>query len=96
VRSTSPPAVVCLFTSAEYSGPNLWHGGPGPRVILFGRQPPCAEKANRRVRSTPLPEVVRLFTSAESSGPVSDTGARAHEPYSLGVGLRVRRRRTTA
>jgi hypothetical protein len=68
--------------------PSLWRGGPGPRVILFGRWPPCAEKANRRVRSTPPPAVVHLFIFAESSGPASSAGARAHESYSLGVGLR--------
>jgi hypothetical protein len=32
----------------------------------------------------------------KSSGPTSATGARAHESYSLGVGLRVRRRRIAA
>jgi hypothetical protein len=46
---------------------SLWHGGLGPRVILFGRQPPCAEKANRRVRCTPPLVEQRLFTSAETS-----------------------------
>jgi hypothetical protein len=44
------------------------------------------------VRSGLLPAVVHLFISAESSGQASDTGARAHKSYSLGVGLRVRRR----
>jgi hypothetical protein len=71
---------------------SLWHGGPGPRVILFGHCLPCAEKANRRARSTPPPPVVRLFTSAESSRPTSGTGARAHESYSSGVGFHVQRR----
>jgi hypothetical protein len=33
--------------------PSLWHGGPGPRVILFGCRPPCAEKVNRCVRCMP-------------------------------------------
>jgi hypothetical protein len=69
---------------------SLWHGGPGPRVILLGRRSPCAKKANHHARSEPP----RLFISAESSGPASGTGGRAHESYSLGVGLRVRRRRT--
>jgi hypothetical protein len=44
------------------------------------------------VRSGPSPAVVRLFISTESSGSASDTGARAHESYSLGIGLRVRGR----
>jgi hypothetical protein len=75
---------------------SLWHGSPGPRVILLGRWPPCAEKANRRMRSTPPPPVMRLFTSTESSGPASGTGALANESCSLGVGVRVRKRRTAA
>jgi hypothetical protein len=66
--------------------PSLWRGGPGPRVILLGRRPPCAEKANRRVRSTPPSAVVRLFTSAETNSPVSNTRARAHESSSIGAG----------
>jgi hypothetical protein len=49
---------------------SLWHGGPGPRVMLLGRWPPCAEKVNCRVRCTPTPVVVCLFTFAESSEPV--------------------------
>jgi hypothetical protein len=75
--------------------PSLWHGGPDPRVILFGRRPPCAKKVNRHVRSVLPPAVVRLFILAESSGPASGTRAWAHESYSSGVGLHVRRRRTT-
>jgi hypothetical protein len=47
------------------------------------------------VRSEPPPAVVRLFIQAESSGLASDTGAQAHESYSLGIDLRVRRRQTT-
>jgi hypothetical protein len=39
-------------------------------------------------------EPPRLFIPAESSGPTSDTGVRAHESFSLGVSLRVRRGRT--
>jgi hypothetical protein len=53
--------------------------GPGPRVILLGRQPPSAAKANRRVRSTPPPAVVRLCTSAKTNSLVSVSGAQAHE-----------------
>jgi hypothetical protein len=60
--------------------------GPGPQVIQLVCGSPSAEKANRRARSEPLPTVVRLFISAKNNGPVSDTGARAHESYSLGVG----------
>jgi hypothetical protein len=30
--------------------PSLWHGGPGPRVILHGRRFLGAEKSNRRSR----------------------------------------------
>jgi hypothetical protein len=56
--------------------PSLWHGCPGPRVILFGRRLPCAGKTNRRTRSTPPPAVVHLFTSAESSGPTFGPGPR--------------------
>jgi hypothetical protein len=58
--------------------------------MLLGRRSPCAEKVNHHVRSEPP----RLSISTERSGPASDTGARAHESSSLGVGLRVRRRRT--
>jgi hypothetical protein len=47
-------------------------------------EPPCA-------RSEPP----HLSISIESSGPASDTGARAHKSPSLGVGLRMPRRRTT-
>jgi hypothetical protein len=72
VKSTLPPTVVRLFTSAESSGPV------------------------RRVRSTPSPAIVCLATPTESNEPVSDTGTRAHESYSSGVGFRVRRRRTAA
>jgi hypothetical protein len=54
---------------------SLWHGGPGPRVMLFGRRPLCAEKANRRTRSMPPPAVVCLLTSAETNSPVFGTGA---------------------
>jgi hypothetical protein len=71
---------------------SLCHGGLGPRVILLGRRSPSAKKANHSVRSEPPPAVVRLFIYAESSNPASDSGARAHESNSLGVGLRVRRR----
>jgi hypothetical protein len=85
----SAPLHLCRKQRAS-----LWHGGPGPRVMLLGRQPPCAEKANHRVRSTPPPAVVRLFTSTKSSALASSTGAQAHESCSLGVGLHVRRRRS--
>jgi hypothetical protein len=37
--------------------------------------------------SEPPPAVVRLSISAKNNGPVSDTGASAHESYSLGVGF---------
>jgi hypothetical protein len=57
--------------------PSLWHGGPGPRVILLGCQPPCVEKANRRVRSVLPSAVVHLFVSAESSGPASSSPSNA-------------------
>jgi hypothetical protein len=66
--------------------PNLYHGGPGPRVILLGRRSPSAKKANRRVRRKPPPAVVRLSISTKNNGPVSGTGARVHESYSLGAG----------
>jgi hypothetical protein len=49
---------------------SLWHGGPGPRVILLVRWSPCAKKVNHHARSEPP----RLFISAESSGPASNTG----------------------
>jgi hypothetical protein len=75
---------------------SLWHGGLGPRVILLGRRSPSAKKANHRKRSKPPPEVVRLFTSAKTNSPVSNTGARAHESSSLGVGPWVQRSRTAA
>jgi hypothetical protein len=71
---------------------SLWHGGPGPRVILLGRLSPRAKKANRHARSEPP----RLFILAESSDPVSDTGAQAHELSSLGAGSWVQRSRTAA
>jgi hypothetical protein len=54
---------------------SLWHGGPGPLVILLGRRSPCAKKATRHVRSMPPPAVARLFTSAKTNSPVSDMGA---------------------
>jgi hypothetical protein len=60
--------------------------GPGPQVIQLECGSPSAEMANRHVRSEPLPAVVCLSNSTENNGPVSDTGARAHESYSLGVG----------
>jgi hypothetical protein len=71
-----PPILRLLGTAAEDHAQraprqtSLWHGGLGPRVMLLGRRPPCAKKANRHVRSTPPPAVVRLFTPAESSRPV--------------------------
>jgi hypothetical protein len=44
-KSEPPPAVVCLFISvARNKPPSLWHGGPGPRVILLGAAAPgCGE-----------------------------------------------------
>jgi hypothetical protein len=62
-----------------------WHAGSWVQRSRTAAQSACYR-----------PAVTRLFTSAESSGPVSDTGTRAHESYSSGVGLRVRRRRTAA
>jgi hypothetical protein len=49
------------------------------------RWSPGTKKANRHARS----ESLRLFIPTESSGPAPDTGAWAHESFSLGVGLRV-------
>jgi hypothetical protein len=70
--------------------PSLWHEDPSPRVILFRSRPPYAEKANCHARSKSL----CIFVSAESNNPTFGMGTRAHESYSLGVDLRVRRRRT--
>jgi hypothetical protein len=39
-----------------------------------------------RMRSAPLPAIVRLLTSAETNSLVSNIGARANEPSSLGAG----------
>jgi hypothetical protein len=82
-----PPAVVRLFISADTNDLVSNAGGPGPRVILLGRQLLSAKKANRHARSKPPPAVVSLFISAEANGPVSDTRARAHESSSLGIGF---------
>jgi hypothetical protein len=60
--------------------------GLGPQVLQLECGSSSAEMANRHARSEPLPAVVRLSNSVENNGPVSDTGARAHESYSLGVG----------
>jgi hypothetical protein len=76
--------------------PSLWHGDPGPRVILFGSRPPCAEKANRHMRCVSPPTIVRPFTSIETNSPVSDARAQAHESSSLGVGSWVQKSRTAA
>jgi hypothetical protein len=51
----------------------------------------CEEGKSLREERTAGPLHLR-----QKSGPASDTGARAHESYSLGVGLRVRRRRIVA
>jgi hypothetical protein len=75
---------------------SLLHGGPGPQVIQLVCRSPSAEKANRHARSEPPPTAVRLSISAENYGPVSDTGAWAHESYSLGVGSQVQKSRTAA
>jgi hypothetical protein len=42
-------------------------------------EPPREERATS--------PVVCLFTSAKTNGPASNTGVRAHESCSLGVGL---------
>jgi hypothetical protein len=63
---------------------NLWHGGPGPRVILLGRRSPSAKKANHHVRSKPPPVVVRLYTSTKTNSPVSDTGGPGPRVILLG------------
>jgi hypothetical protein len=54
---------------------------------LFKKDSPTHAPRRRR-KSRPTAD-------AHQGDPTSDTGGRAHESYSLGVGLRVRRRRTT-
>jgi hypothetical protein len=55
--------------------------GPGPTSHTAGvRVSECEE-------GEPPPAVVRLSISAENNDLVFDTGARAHESYSLGVGF---------
>ena len=76
--------------------PRLWHGGPGPRVMLHGHWSRGAKKVNRHVKGVLPPIVVRLFISAETNCPVTGTGARAHESSSLGAGSWVKRSRTAA
>jgi hypothetical protein len=66
-------------------------GARAHKVIQLVCGSPSAKKANCHARS----ESPRLSISTESSGPASGTGAQAHESYSLGLGLRVRRRQTT-
>jgi hypothetical protein len=52
---------------------------------------------NRHAGSEPPLAVVRLFISAtRNNNLVYDTGAQAHESYSLGVGTRVQKERTAA
>ena len=62
--------------------------GPRPTSHLAGVW--ISKKANRHARS----ESPRLLIPAEGSGSALDTAARAHESFSLGIGLRVLRRRT--
>jgi hypothetical protein len=51
----------------------------------------ASENLSRSCPKTPQ----KISPDAHQGGPESDTGAWAHESYSLGVGLHVRRRRTT-
>jgi hypothetical protein len=69
---------------------SLWHGGLGPRVMLRGRRPPCAEKANYRVRGTPPPAMVCLFTSAktDSQSLARGPGPMSHPPWAPVPGCR--------
>jgi hypothetical protein len=108
MRSTPPPAVVCLFTSAETSSgpassslpkttaqPLAWGARPtchAPGVPV----PVCEEGKTAAQGAWYRPAVTHLFISAESSKPVSDTGARAHESSSLGAGSWMQRSRTAA
>jgi hypothetical protein len=84
-RKTLPLAPIS--PDVHQSNPTSDTGGPGPQVIQLVCGSPSAEKANRHERSEPPPAVVRLSISAGNNGPVSDTGAQAHESYSLGVGF---------
>jgi hypothetical protein len=84
-----------VFISAESSRPASDTGAGPTSHTPWVSASECEEGESPR-RSMPPPAVVRLFTSAESSRPASDMGARAHESYSLGVGLRVQRRRIAA
>jgi hypothetical protein len=68
--------------------------GPGPTSHTVGVRVSRCEEGKQPREGEPPPAAVHLFISTESSGPASNTGAWAHESYSLGVGLRVRRRRT--
>jgi hypothetical protein len=70
--------------------------GPGPTSHTAGCGSPSARKVNHHARSVPLPVVVRLFISAGNNDPASNTGARAHESYSLGFGFGVQKERTAA
>jgi hypothetical protein len=84
--SSSPPKVA---------GQPLTRG-PGPMSHTPWVSASECEEGESPRRGKPPPVVVRLFTFAETNNPVSDTGARAHESSSLGVGSWVQRSRTTA
>jgi hypothetical protein len=75
-------------------GPGLTSHTPWASTSVCGKDEPPREELATVCGSAPLRlhrKRPSLFVSAECSGPASDTGAWAHESYSLGVGLHVRR-----
>jgi hypothetical protein len=98
-------ATACGSTplrSCQNRQPSLWHGGPGPRVILLGRRFLSTEKSNRhsrqyRASSRPLQETEKLNFQSQCSisrhpahGPTKPLSAEVMGQSAAGTGVAVR------